>query len=319
MYSTKSGRKDASTGFNCNFGDLLTYYQGVFGQQFRLPVNAMVTPRPDEYSNEFMQKKHNELSSYLQNINYPDMNDTLIQNKYYEMDREPSEEEISDAIHNGNKNKPYGAPGRDRIRWKDIHTIFPAIENHICEYFQILWRYRCFPKTFSHDKMIALIKDPNKNHNDPSNYRPIFLQSIRLKVIDRIIDRRLRTILKDESLLEPEQGGFVGERGTSEQSAVLRNIACIMRHEKRNWFAAFIDIKSAFPRVVRDNLLHELMTMGVDGHLLRIIKAMYTDTTAELDTDLILEIFSGVREGGKKFTDLVLCIRLIGVTELCNF
>ena len=103
--------------------------------------------------------------------------------------------------------------------------------------------------------MVCLPKDPNKEEDDPNNTRPIFLQPIPLKTVDRIINNRVQKLIEIAKILEPEQGGFIAKRGTGEQSFALRQLACRLCAEKKAFLIAFIDCKSAFDRVMRQFML----------------------------------------------------------------
>ena len=79
------------------------------------------------------------------------------------------------------------------------------------------------------------------------------LQSILFKNLDGIIDKRIRELVLPK--LEPEQGGFVVGRGTTEQSFCIREI--FEQHSDKPLFCAFIDIKAAFDRMLRVALWEE--------------------------------------------------------------
>ena len=150
--------------------------------------------------------------------------------------------------------------------------------------------------------MVCLIKDTGKSKDDMGNWRPIFLQQIPFKTVDRILNTRLQNTIVNE--VQPEQGGFIARRGTGEQSFALRQTACeLSKSNKREgikpkpFFIAFIDCKSAFDRVMRQFMLLKLHQKGVRGRVWRIIKDMYCDTSASLG-EYLLDVLCGVREGG---------------------
>ena len=142
------------------------------------------------------------------------------------------------------------------------------------------------------------MKDTNKSHADPGNYRPIFLQSTPFKLLDAVVDKRIQDKIFEHSLLHPEQGGFVRKRGTQEQSGVLREISCFARETSSDLFAAFIDCKAAFDRVLRAKLFGKLKKFAaVTEDELNIMLQSYKNTKAKLG-DLIFDVESGIREGG---------------------
>lgn len=52
----------------------------------------------------------------------------------------------------------------------------------------------------------------------------------------------------------------------------------LSKHQKV--FCAFIDLEKAYDRVVRDELWSTLSMYGVDGHLIRVLKSLYKDSSA---------------------------------------
>ena len=69
----------------------------------------------------------------------------------------------------------------------------------------------------------------------------------------------------------------------------LREISAIMRNENRNFYAAFIDLKSAFDRVSRVLLFLELHDVGIRGKMWKMLRALYKNTTVGIGPDLILD------------------------------
>ena len=72
--------------------------------------------------------------------------------------------------------------------------------------------------------------------------------------------------------------------------------------EKKKTYCCYIDVKKAFDRVWRDGLWHRLRRSGVEGKMLRVLKAMYVDVKAAVlmaDGSLTDEfpIATGVRQG----------------------
>ena len=65
-----------------------------------------------------------------------------------------------------------------------------------------------------------------------------------------------------------------------------------------NFYAAFIDLKSAFDRVSRVLLFLELHDVGIRGKMWKMLRALYKNTTVGIGPDLILDILCGIREGG---------------------
>ena len=62
--------------------------------------------------------------------------------------------------------------------------------------------------------IIIPIPKPGKNHQDPSNYRPIALTSCLCKLIEKMVNKRLLWYLETEEKLSRYQCGFRKSRST---------------------------------------------------------------------------------------------------------
>ena len=267
-----------------NNEEIAEHFTRVFAKEFIVsPENfRKMTPLPHEYT-DLSQKENEHKKLVTQVFQHKNTNP-------------PTRAEIDDVIKRKMARKPDGAPGRDGITWRMVNTLRPSIPVDI--FIKECWKVSEVSTEWSHDTLIALPKDFNKSHRDPSNLRPIFLQSVLMKIPDGVIDRRIQNKIHENALLHPEQGGFVRERGTQEQSAILREICCFAREYSQPLYIAFLDCKAAFDRVLRFLLFSKMHSFaGVDDDSWRILCKMYSKTTAQLG-ELIIEILSGIREGG---------------------
>ena len=268
------------------------HFQKVFGKKFTLDPKVLqnTTPKPCEYINKTLEEADDFVTVFRNQ-------DDVIRDPDGFFDKPPSYPEIEKAIEKGFKTKADGAPGIDRITWRLLYKSMGCISVTLHELLGICWREKMIPKVWGRDRLVTLRKSEENSHSDPGNYRPIFLQCIPFKVLDRVVDTRLQDWIEKYEKLEIEQGGFVRRRGTIEQSCTLREICSIMKFQKRNLYVAFLDCKAAFDRVARPILLQELFGEGIRGIMWKVISAMYDNTTALVGFE-ILKIECGIREGG---------------------
>jgi hypothetical protein len=64
-----------------------------------------------------------------------------------------------------------------------------------------------FPNTWKHASVIPIPK-PDKDHTNPSNYRPISLLSLVSKFFEKIIIKRLQDFVSTNNVLPDRQVGF---------------------------------------------------------------------------------------------------------------
>ena len=109
--------------------------------------------------------------------------------------------------------------------------------------------------------------------NDPGNYRGISLLSILSKVYTHIINSRLTLWVESNFVLTDAQAGFRKGRSTVDHIFTLH--AAIERQFANNskLYVAFIDFKKAYDSVNRNILWSVLLRSGIQGKMLRTIKA----------------------------------------------
>ncbi|EYC26582.1 hypothetical protein Y032_0010g846 [Ancylostoma ceylanicum] len=83
------------------------------------------------------------------------------------------------------------------------------------------------------------------NPADCANYRPIPLLSHSMKIFERIIDRRIRDIIR----VSTNQCGFVANYGTTDAIHVARLLIEKHREKQKPLHLAFLDLEKAFDRV----------------------------------------------------------------------
>ena len=115
---------------------------------------------------------------------------------------------------------------------------------------------------------------------DPGKYRGITLLSHIMKLLERILDKRLRE--KVEHKLGEEQLGFRKGRGTTDGMFALRQLV-EKRLEKQGHMAlAFVDLEKAFDTVPRKMAMATLRWMGAPESEVKMVEAMYENTTGRV-------------------------------------
>ena len=120
---------------------------------------------------------------------------------------------------------------------------------------------------------IILIQKPGKPPHDVTSYRPISLLPILGKLLEKLILRRLTTVIEENNLIPDHQFGF--KKGHSPIEQVHRVVELINHtFEKKGYCtAAFLDVSQAFDRVWHVGLLYKLKK--VLPHTLYLILKSY--------------------------------------------
>ena len=100
---------------------------------------------------------------------------------------------------------------------------------------------------------------------NPSNYRPISVLPVCMKIFERAVQQQLAHYLKENQVLCKEQSGF--RQGHSTATATTHIADHILQEMDNGKLtgAAYLDLKKAFDTVDCDTLLYKLKCVGIDG------------------------------------------------------
>jgi hypothetical protein len=107
------------------------------------------------------------------------------------------------------------------------------------------------------------------------SYRGIKLLDHVMKVLERVIEGRVRKIVKIDNM----QFGFMAGKGTTDAIFIVRQLQEKYLAKKKDLWMAFVDLEKAFDRVPREVVWWALQSLGVDEWIVSVIKAMYEDAT----------------------------------------
>ena len=178
-----------------------------------------------------------------------------------------SQNEIDVALSHGKST----APGEDGITYQVIRYLNGKIcdgINPIQLLFTKVYREGTLPKDW---KFSIIIPIPKENSNQ---LRPISLTSCLSKVFERILLNRLQFTINNK--LSNNIYGFINGRSTKD---------CFIKQMHTNNHSAvtvFLDLKSAFDMANRVVILDHLVSLGVKGNLLQLIRSYFTDRFSKL-------------------------------------
>ena len=105
------------------------------------------------------------------------------------------------------------------------------------------------------------------------NYRGIKLMSHTLKLLERILDGRLRQVVH----IGRQQLGFMKGLGTIDGIFSLRQMMEKYREKRKTLHMVFIDLEKAYDRVPREEVWRGLREKGVQEKYVKVIKECYKD------------------------------------------
>ena len=125
--------------------------------------------------------------------------------------------------------------------------------------------------------MISLFKGKG-SALERANYRGLKLLEHGMKVLERIIDVLIRDIVDIGAM----QFGFRPGRGTTDPIFILRQLQEKYLAKNKTLYFAFVDLEKAFDRVPRRVLWWALRKVGVPEWIVRVVMAMYGNSTTRI-------------------------------------
>ena len=110
-----------------------------------------------------------------------------------------------------------------------------------------------------------------KEKGDPmdcKNYRGIKLLEVGLKILEKVLDRRLREIIQ----IHGTQYEFQPGKGTIDSIFIIRQLQEKVLEKRGKLFLTFLDLEKAYDRVPRDVVYSCLRRREIPGRLVRLVK-----------------------------------------------
>lgn len=187
------------------------------------------------------------------------------------------------------------APGPDGITNENIKTIVALNPGAVTKVYNHCLASGVFPKAWKNAKLV-LIRKGDKPLNLPSSYRPLCLLDCLGKLLEKILDNRLRRFLDDNKGLHDRQFGFRKGRSTIDALNTLRSTIS----PKHKVGIITLDIKNAFNSAPWSAIMKALRDKQVPVYLRQIIDSYLHDRSLTMDqgtTATSIDVTCGVPQG----------------------
>ena len=144
---------------------------------------------------------------------------------------------------------------------------------------------------------IIPIPKPGKDHEEPSNYRPIALTSCLCKTLERMINKRLVWYLESNDLISPIQSGFRSGRSTNDHLIRLETFIRDAFGNREHVVSVFFDLEKAYDTTWRYGILKDLHDLGLRGRLPVFIRSFLEDRTMQVRVGSTLSDFYDQEQG----------------------
>lgn len=193
------------------------------------------------------------------------------------------------------------APGPDhvlmRVVKEDIVTeIISTIATRMLQTGQV-------PPCFLTARTVLIHK--SGEDNDLKNFRPITICSVVRRVIERALDKRLRTYVN----FNPHQRGFTSSPGTIINTSLLRSILMSAKLKKCNATLVFLDIRKAFDNIGHLHLSKTLDNLPIPKLLRNLILKLQENNQTRVEINhkktKPIDLRKGVMQGSPPFSYVV--------------
>ena len=168
------------------------------------------------------------------------------------------------------------AAGYDDISPEFIKYGGPEMKRRLLQIFNLVWENNETPREWNRNVIVPIHKKGDSTICD--NYRAICLSSVIFKLYCSILEMRLRKEI--EKKLSEEQAAFRGGRQTQDNIFTLRTTIEKTINRQKALYLSFLDLKSAFDTVPKQEVWNILKEMKVKPRLRKNIKGLYQQVNA---------------------------------------
>lgn len=175
------------------------------------------------------------------------------------------------------------------------------IQVALVELFEKIDEEEQVPLEWNKVKVKLIIKGGRRNKMDIKNYRPIAVADTISNIYWGIKKEKIREVIEGEGIISEEQNGFRKDRRGTENIYIIKEIIEERKRMNQKLYCAFLDIEKAYDTVHREILWKILEKVGLNTHIINLIKSMYRNTVATYDWKglMVEEVKSerGLRQG----------------------
>lgn len=195
-------------------------------------------------------------------------NDTVGQHpNSYNEDIPFTELEITLVVNNLRKDV---TPGPDGIKTAMIQAIFREHTAFFVNLFNACLKNGYFPRKWKQAKVILIPKAHSDEKAEEKKYRPIAINSILGKVLEKLIKDRIYFFLFKNKLFNRYQYGFTHNTSTIEALQEIERRIRRARIDKNNVLLISLDIKNAFNSIRPDIVTQKLEECKCHSNLIKI-------------------------------------------------
>nr|WP_160869998.1 reverse transcriptase domain-containing protein [Pantoea sp. Taur] len=164
------------------------------------------------------------------------------------------------------RNVKGSSPGPDNIHYTMIQHLPNITLTWLLNYYNHIWQCGDIPSSWLKSEVVPILKT-GQDKRYPSSYRPIFLTSCLCKIMERVVNQRLKWILEKNNYIQNFQSGFRKGRSTIDHLVQLEAELQYTFVQEEQAVAVFFDMHKAFDKTNKSIILKKLKSLGFRGNL----------------------------------------------------
>ena len=155
--------------------------------------------------------------------------------------------------------------------------IYLYLRSYITAVVKVIWQSGEIPADWK--KACTVFVHKEGDTADPSNFRPITLESVPLKIFTSYLRDSMFAFLKANGFIEHQiQKGFLPNiSGTFEHNAQMANVINTARMKQKSLVTTLLDLKNAFGEVHHSLIPEVLKYHHIPTHVQLLIHSLYSN------------------------------------------
>ena len=207
------------------------------------------------------------------------------------------------------------SPGPDGIPAILIKYFSESLLKFLLKLYNLIWKSKVFPVSWKLATIIP-IKKLGKDSTKPTSYRPIALTCNLCKILEKIVNRRLRWVWEQNNWLSPAQNGFRQFRSTTDHLVQLESNICNAFSNNLHVIAVAMDIEKAYVMIWKKRIITISEEKGITGRVIDYIGNFLKDKSIQVRVNNTLSQIIKTENGVPQGSVMSVTLFLIAINDI---